>query len=71
MSLRYTIRRVLIAVTWSLALATWGGIAQFLLGVPEIGPALPAAAGALIGAAPLFKVLAVRTARAAAQSATL
>lgn len=69
MKLQYAIRRLLVAVTWSLAIATWGAIAHFFLGAPDLGPAIPAAAGALIGAAPLFRLVSARTVTAS-QTAT-
>lgn len=57
MNFQYVTRRLLIAVTWSLALATWGAIAHFFLGTPELGPLLAATAGGAIGGAPILKVV--------------
>lgn len=57
MDMRLGLRRLAIAITWALAIATWGSIAHFFVGTPELGAALPLMVGASIGVAPLLKVV--------------
>ena len=65
------VRRPLIALTWALAMLTWGSIAHYLFGLPDIGPLLAVLAIALALGLPIGRRLRTASGLAAPQSRPL
>jgi hypothetical protein len=40
MHTKFWFRRVVLAIVWGLAISTWAAIAHYLVGLPDVGPAL-------------------------------